>query len=54
MSLWCHPDQGGTHEAFVRLQRVQRIFADPDARIVRELEGCEAADDVLSFKSNID
>ena len=45
---------GGTQELFVRLLRARRILAVTDARNVYELEECEAADDVLSFKNNID
>ena len=51
-SLLCHPAQGGTQEAFVRQQRARRIRTDRNARNVKELEGCEAADNDLGFKNN--
>ena len=54
MSLLCHPEQGGTQEAFVWLQRANRVPTDPDARNVSELDGWEAADNVLKFKNNPD
>ena len=52
--LLYNQDQGGIQEAFVRQQRAHRVLADPDARKVFELERCETAEDVLSFKNNIE
>ena len=52
--LLCHTDKGGTQEVFVWLQRDHRILTDSDARNVFELEGCEAADNLLSLKNNLD
>ena len=54
LSLMCHPDQGGTQEAFVRLKRAHQTFGEPDACNDYELEGCEAANDLLNFKNNVD
>ena len=47
-----HPDQAGTSDNFVRLQRAHRILTDPDARAEDNLNGCEAADELLTFKNN--
>ena len=52
LSLFCHPDHGGSYDVFVRLQRAHRILSDPEARLRYEAEGCEAAEDFLSFKNN--
>ena len=52
LSLFCHPDHGGSHDVFVRLQRAHRILSDPEARLRYEAEGCEAAEEFLSFKNN--
>ena len=52
LSVLSHPDQAGTSDNFVRLQRAHRILTDPDARAEYDLNGCEAADELLTFKNN--
>ena len=52
LSLFCNPDHGGSYDVFVQLQRAHRILSDPEARLRYEAEGCEAAEEFLSFKNN--
>ena len=52
LKLLCHPDQGETQKTFAGLQQAHRFLSDPGARSVYELEGCQSADDVVSFKKN--
>ena len=52
LSLFCHPDHRGSFDVFVRLQRAHRILGDPEERLRYEAEGCEAAEEFLSFKNN--
>ena len=53
LSLFCHPDHGSSYDdVLVRLQRAHRILSDPEARLRYEAEGCEAAEEFLSFKNN--
>ena len=52
LSVLCHPDQGGTSEIFVRLQRAHRILTDHNARAEYDVNGCEAADKLLTSKNN--
>ena len=54
LRLLCHPEKGRTQEAFVRLQRAHRNLTEPDVRNVHDLEGCDAAENILTFKNNPD